>query len=48
MVIYFYFLFKKIYCLYFLHSPPLWSSGQEFLPTDPEVPGSVLRPYQIL
>jgi hypothetical protein len=21
--------------------PPLWSSGQEFLPTDPEVPGFI-------
>jgi hypothetical protein len=21
--------------------PPLWSSGQEFLATDPEIPGSI-------
>jgi hypothetical protein len=26
---------------YRTNRPPLWSSGQEFLATDPEVPGSI-------
>jgi hypothetical protein len=27
--------------------PPLWSSGQEFLATDSEAPGSIPRHYKI-
>jgi hypothetical protein len=29
------------FLLLLFYRPPLWSSGQEFLATDPEVPGSI-------